>query len=305
MSAPFISLALASVPNVPGVPTLFAPGAPLGAVVAATASLVGILSAPGLAPWGIFGPGGAPILPADSVGSVEYQQDYQISDYPQEQGAFASYNKVQVPYQAKVTYLLNQDRAEFLNVIGQQLASLSLVTVTTPEVSYANANLTHYGYRRTSRAGVTLIEVEVWCEEVRLAVAATGTTGAIGQNTQSPNGASPTDGGAVTPGDTTSSPTNPVTGQLTSNLPNPSGVTPSTSLPTPNIGPAFYNADNLPQVPNSVSTLNSAQQDSVLSFGRAVNADYAQVVTAPIQTTTGSLPAVQNVQTVSYGISAP
>jgi hypothetical protein len=117
--------------------------------------------------WGIFNSDGSPVLAVDSVASIEYARDYQISDYPQEQGAFESYNKVQRPYQAKLGFLINESRFAFLNAVEGAVASLSLLAVITPEISYPNANLIHYGFRRESRNGVTLIRVEVWAEEVR------------------------------------------------------------------------------------------------------------------------------------------
>src|SRR6185436_12800474 len=52
--------------------------------------------------WGIFNQYGIPIMLADTVYSVKYQNNSQISQAPVEKGTFASYNKVQSPYQASV-----------------------------------------------------------------------------------------------------------------------------------------------------------------------------------------------------------
>jgi len=108
--------------------------------------------------------------------------------------------------------------------------------------------------------------VEVWVEEVRV----TGTVGL--QNTQSPNGTDPTNNGSVSIEDLNITPVNNVTGDLTSGLPNPPGQTPSTSIPSPNIGPAFYTADNIPLVPNEVAQLNAPQQTSAIAFGENTSA---------------------------------
>jgi hypothetical protein len=145
--------------------------------------------------WGLYA-NGVPVLVADSVFGVEYARDYKISDYQQEQGAFASYNKVQTPYIAKVTYLVGSsgdERAAFLAAAEQVVASLNLVTIFTPEIPYLNANPTHIGYRRTAEQGVSLLMVEIWCEQVRIIGA-----GAL-SNTQSINGASATQNGNTTP----------------------------------------------------------------------------------------------------------
>ena len=151
----------------------------------------------GAAQWGIFTQEGASIIAVDAVDSVEYARDYKISDYPQEKGAFESYNKVKVPYQSKVGFLINATRRDFLQAIEAAIASLDLVTVVTPEVTYASANLTHYGYHREARSGVTLVRVDVWCEEVRIVGAATS------PDAQSTNAASKTESGQVqaTPSD--------------------------------------------------------------------------------------------------------
>lgn len=178
-----------------------------------TADSPSIGSAFGAPQWGIFTQQGAPLLVVDSVASIEYSRDYHISDYPQEQGAFESYNKVQLPFQAKIGFLINQSRVQFLQNIEAAVASLDLVVVATPEISYSSANLTHYGYRRESSGGVTLIRVEVWCEEVRISATATAAAGtpttpapvSPNSDTQSLNGATPAANGQVQGSPTTQS----------------------------------------------------------------------------------------------------
>lgn len=147
-----------------------------------TADAPSIIVAFGPPEWGIFTQEGTPILTVNSVDSVEYARDYRVSDYPQEQGTFESYNKVQVPFVAKIAFLIGDTRVSFLNSVEQAVASLQLVTVVTPEIQYSSANLVHYGYRREARSGKTLIRVEVWCQEVRIinaaSLAASGTRAA-------------------------------------------------------------------------------------------------------------------------------
>lgn len=152
--------------------------------------------------WGIFWQSGAPALVADSVGSVEYKRGYDISDYPQEQGAWASYNKVQKPFDSKVTLLSSLTRQQLLNILEPTVASLAFVSVVTPEVSYPSANLTDYAIRpRTSRSGVSLVTVDVWVKEVRVTAttALGGTARPVGQVSggsslvpSTPSGANPT-----------------------------------------------------------------------------------------------------------------
>ena len=138
-------------------------------IVLLTADAPSILPEFGPPQWGIFDQGGQPILVSDAVGGVEYERQYDVSDYPQEQGAFQSYNKVQHPYEAQVTLLSSMTREVLLSILEPVVASLQLVSVVMPEWGYQSANLTRYQFRRTSRNGVTLIEVTVGCKEIRFA----------------------------------------------------------------------------------------------------------------------------------------
>lgn len=158
MGSPFPSAALLTADS-PAVLTLFAPR------------------------WGIFWQGGAPALVADSVASVDYSREYDVSSYSQEQGAFESYNKVQQPFESKVTLLSSLTRQQLLNILEPTVASLALVSVVTPEVSYPSANLTRYSLRRTQRSGVSLISVDVHCKEIRVNATTSvgGTQRPIGQ----------------------------------------------------------------------------------------------------------------------------
>lgn len=119
--------------------------------------------------WGLFyQSNGDPVIVAESVHHVEYSRDYQISDYPQEQGAYESYNKVQDPFTAGVGFLISESRRNVLGILEAIAKSLNLVTVITPEIFYPSANVIGYRYRREARAGVTLILVEVMVREVRI-----------------------------------------------------------------------------------------------------------------------------------------
>ena len=125
--------------------------------------------------WGLFANDGSPAVVADSVISVDYRKEFRISDFPIEQGGFASYNKVQVPADVRITFAQGDgedDRAVFLAAVASAVSSLNLLTVITPEASYQNMNPVHYDYRRSVRSGAALLLVDIWLEEVRPASAA-------------------------------------------------------------------------------------------------------------------------------------
>jgi hypothetical protein len=220
--------------------------------------------------WGIFDQNGGPVFLADSVFSVEYMNTYRVSDYPIEEGSFASYNKVKVPTQTKITFLTGGDinnRSNFLESLEAAIQALDLFVVVTPEISYDNTNLTFFTYRRTAKAGVQLLMVEVWCEEIRIIQ-----QGNL-SNTQSTNGADTQQNGAVQP---LSTGTNGSPNLAAGLSPPSSGTsTPPASLENPNIGPAFYTANNLPEVPNTWNGLNANQQQSTINLGQTLNSTNA------------------------------
>ncbi|HDR9087370.1 TPA: hypothetical protein QDB10_003287 [Burkholderia vietnamiensis] len=170
--------AFPNVPNLPGVPPLVrAPGESLGsfAISLITTDAIGLLEGL-LAPvWGIFDEFGAPMAVADTALSVEYRGDSRIAKYPQEQGGFRDYNKVQMPYNARVQLACGGSdarRTAFLAAVEAAKQSTALFTVITPDSTYENANVVSYDLRRTAKNGVTMLVVEVYLEEVRQTVVA-------------------------------------------------------------------------------------------------------------------------------------
>lgn len=164
-------------PIVPGIPPLLSAAALSIAnatntvvLLAADAAIVARLLEP--SKWGIY-LNGQPIAQADAVKSLEYKQDSKVSDYPQEQGAFQSYNKVASPYDARVQLVkggTELDRAQFLAAIDAAAASLDLYDIATPERTYKNANVQRISYERKAHDGSGLITVEIALIEVRTTV---------------------------------------------------------------------------------------------------------------------------------------
>jgi hypothetical protein len=192
---------------------------------------------------------------------MDFRQDYRIATFPIERGAFASYNKVKEPFDIRVTFISDgrqqllvgllsggalgalvsgvdpnaSNRASFLNNLEVAIRSLALFSVVTPEVTYPSVNIIHYDYHREARnGGATMLRVDVWCQEVRVAAkpafsngqmagtdpitgTATGDSSTGGGNTSAevggpggtataqPTGAITNDGGTVQPVDAASS----------------------------------------------------------------------------------------------------
>lgn len=121
--------------------------------------------------WGIGRNGFFSVI-SDSVLGVEFKRDWQVPNYPQEQGAFQSYNKVTMPFDARVSMSkggTNADRAAFLSTIDSMADSTELYDVVMPELVLRNANIVHYDYRRTDTNGIGLLTVDIWLMEIRIA----------------------------------------------------------------------------------------------------------------------------------------
>lgn len=183
------------VPLAPGVPPLFRPQPVYGSIVLLASDALSLLKASLGPQWGIFDDTGQPVLVGDSVVAVGVKKDYRISNFPVEQGSFASYNKVETPFDARVTFTIggtDTDRATFLGMVRKAAASLKLFSVVMPELIFTSANLTRFDFERRSRSGVSLLTVDVWMEEVRTAVKASPK-----EKTAEPSGAKPEALGSV------------------------------------------------------------------------------------------------------------
>lgn len=163
----------------------------------------------------------APVIVPDTVPRFEYRGEARVSDYPVEQGAFASYNKVQVPFDVRMTMVCSglnfaqkgaqalrnavglsigqnlMQRPDFLDTLDYMRLTTDLFVIVTPDKTYPNVSLEHFDYRRETTNGATMLIVEAWFREIRVSGAAKYTN-----DTAAPSGADPVGLGTVHPGDT-------------------------------------------------------------------------------------------------------
>jgi hypothetical protein len=135
-----------------------------------------------------------------STYDVTYIKEMRISDFPIERGGFASYNKVEMPGNPKVTLILNgteDDRAAFLTAVDAACKSTQLYSVVTPEATYMNVSLETYTYPRTAIKGANLLIVEISLKEIRPVSASYTTVATPINDPQSPSAAPQTDNGMV------------------------------------------------------------------------------------------------------------
>ncbi len=136
-------------------------------------ALLGGAGGPDAPQWGLFLDGEA-VVTADNVVSFEFKQDMRISNFPVEEGSFATYNKVQVPYDVRLQFSTGgtvADRQALIDSVDAIIDSTDLFDAATPEKTYLSINPVHQSLRRTARNGVGLVVIDLYCEEVRVTAA--------------------------------------------------------------------------------------------------------------------------------------
>lgn len=154
---------------IPGLPAL-ASDVIIAAVQLVAADVLSILGFAGGPQWGLF-QDGEPVVVADNVISFDFRQDFRISNYPIEEGAFESYNKVQVPYDVRLQFSAGGSvakRQELIDSVDAIIGSTDVFDAVTPEKTYTSINPVHQSIRRTSHSGAGLVVIDVYCQQIRV-----------------------------------------------------------------------------------------------------------------------------------------
>lgn len=194
-----------NVPKLPGVPQLprslsFPAGPPpaLGLPVAIGRLWQSLFATP---QWGIYDSENNLRLRPDSILDMGYRLESNVSDFPVQGGTFASYNKVEMPYDFSLRVVKGgsqQDRANFLSDCEFLARSLSLFTILTPERTYTDANITRLEVQRRGAGGAYFLsEVDLYFKQVRQVAAQYTTYAANTQEAQEPGAQPPTNQGRV------------------------------------------------------------------------------------------------------------
>lgn len=217
-----------------GLPALAA-GVIIDTVSLITFDVLSIQSAAAGPQWGLFLNGEAAVI-ADNVLSFEFKQDFRTSNFPVEQGAFETYNKVQVPYDVRLQFSTGGSvaaRQELIQSVDAIIGSTDLFDAVTPEKVYQSVNPVHQSIRRTSHNGAGLLVIDVYCEQIRVtatqqfatsgqtgggatpaATAGSGSTAALINQPQAPSAAPQTSDGTVQPAPPTAAQQSAVDGVL-------------------------------------------------------------------------------------------
>ncbi len=185
-----------NVPDVAGVPPLARD--PLAApfiVILLAADAVLLFTGLTIKQWGLF-QNGIPVVASDSVVTMGYKQDWSISNYPVEGGAFETYDKVQLPFEVRLQFSKGGssfDKSAFINSIAAIAGNTQLYDVYTPDVVYNSVTVMRYNYDREALKGVGLLVVDVYV--IQVSVTATQQF----SNTVNPSSASPSSTGISQP----------------------------------------------------------------------------------------------------------
>lgn len=161
-----------TVPQLPGVPQIlrsaagFVSSLLIPTAVAAPALPSVLWHASQAAPvWGVFDSAGNQVINPDSVMDFQYRAEWSVSDYPVQDEAFASFNKVAHPAEMIVRMVKGsslQDRADFENQCEAVAGSLNLYKILTPEKTYTNVNVLRHEVSRRERRGANYIEADLF-----------------------------------------------------------------------------------------------------------------------------------------------
>lgn len=160
---------MAIVPNVPGVPAL-ASGLISQALTLLGADAPGLAALLGAPQWGLF-LNGASVVTAESVVAFGFRKSFSVPSYPIEDGSFENYNKVQRPFDGRISFSTGgsvADKQALVDSVDAAVSSLQLFDIVTPEVIYPSVSAIEYNYDRRAVRGLGLLTIDVLCKQIRL-----------------------------------------------------------------------------------------------------------------------------------------
>jgi hypothetical protein len=143
--------------------------------------------------WGVFDSNGNKVISPDNVMAFDYRAEWSVSNFPVQNGQFASYNKVLHPFDTSVVLTkggTENDRTAFILACESVAASLNLFTIMTPEKQYLNCNVTRMEMSRKESKGAFFVSVELFFTQivqVDAQYSSDGTQGTSTANASVPN----------------------------------------------------------------------------------------------------------------------
>jgi len=163
-----------NVPQLPGVPQL--PRSllfPTVTVTLGTPALQGALwQATQAAPvWGVFDQDNNQVVVPDSVADFGWRQEFRVSNFPVQQGQFASYNRVLLPFESSIILSKGgtlSERQAFLQQVDAIAApgNIQLYNIATPEKTYLDCSVTRAELSRRGKDNAYYFDVELFFIQV-------------------------------------------------------------------------------------------------------------------------------------------
>jgi len=120
--------------------------------------------------FGVYSLAGDLVFDVDTVLDLKFSAKAKISDFPVEQGAFTSYNKVVEPFAPKVRLAVGGmiRMSAFQGALATELASTNLYNIVTPTCNYFNVALEGVDYAQTvDNGGSSMLVVDLALKQVR------------------------------------------------------------------------------------------------------------------------------------------
>lgn len=144
-----------------------------------------------------------PVLVPDSFRTFNFKNEWSVTDAPTEDGGFASYNKVNNPFEVVLRMTKSgsrKDRTEFLEKLDAVARSLELYKVVTPERTYNSLNVVRYEIRRDeARGAYWMSEIDVYFREIRSVTSEYTNSGASTLYSRTPGAAPIVNNGTAQP----------------------------------------------------------------------------------------------------------
>jgi hypothetical protein len=113
-----------------------------------------------------------PICSFDTFYGFSYTKKNTVTEYPIEQGSFATYNKQTAPFNAGVILIksglnFNSDRKRFLDTLEDYCDSTKLVDIATPSKTYIGCTLGGLDYKHMPDDGADLLVVSLDIKQIK------------------------------------------------------------------------------------------------------------------------------------------
>ena len=173
-----------------------------------TADDPSVAAGPAESDWVVLDDSGAQVLESDNVVRFETVQEYRLPNYPQEKGAFSTYNKVQVPFEVRMSVSVSgsvANRQAYLAELKTRSGDTNLYSVQTPVDTYDSVNIDRFEWAMAD-GSAQMIKLTIYFLQIRVTASTTFS------NTAQASGADPSSGGTVQPQTPAPTPKPPPTG---------------------------------------------------------------------------------------------